>query len=169
MMYVTRIPYGLNCTLQRAVARELYTIIFVPNIIIQSGRTKTKFKFRQEPKQLNSLVPLYNISHEPQFKFILKFSASSLIEHSNMISVFKHLVDGVLRVTKSYTRNCSTFSNNKHFFSTTLGTNKHAINRFLYPFVYLAQGSFLSAGGNALPYMQIADASYPSVNPSENT
>jgi len=56
------------------------------------------------------------------------------------------------------------------FFSTTLGTNKHVVNRFLYPFCVPGKGFFfVGRWERALPYMQIADASYPSVNPSENT
>lgn len=84
-----------------------------------------------------------------------------------MISIFKHLQrqDGVVcaREYNEIVYRLETvlyFRITNTFFSTTLGTNKHAVNRFLCPFcAYLAKGSFfLSAGGNALPYMQIADA-----------
>lgn len=83
------------------------------------------------------------VSCELEFWIILKFTAAGLIEYLNAISVFKPNLDGVLRETKSYTNSkLFYFRITNTFFSTTLGTNKHAVNRFLYPFCVPGKGFF---------------------------
>lgn len=116
------------------------------------------------------------ISRVPRLEeVLLKFSASILIERwyfrrtrypfSNTLTGSSEQRNRI--PTSKYVLH---FRITNTFFSTTLGTNKHVVNRFLYPFCVPGKGFFfVDTGGNALPHMQIADASYPSVNPSENT
>lgn len=91
-----------------------------------------------------------DISRDPQFKFLLKFSAIEfdwtyilVFEHDIRFQTLAAAGRGSPREYNEIIYRLETvlyFRITNTFFSTTLGTNKHAVNRFLCPFCAYVPG-----------------------------